>query len=189
MARHPLHLHSQPNITQHRWVTDMDEKQIKNVLKKRDHLLATSQTLGISVLVDEEGGLSADVGHAPFIRKEGCFYIYSSHLSAHVRALIKGAEAQFFLIEDEVTAQNIWARVRMKFSAQVTELSRDDNRCSGLCDDIGKRHGPVMEMIRNFTDFHLFEIRPEQGVLVTGFAQAFSVNGPSFELSEHLSKS
>ena len=170
-------------------VTDMDEKQIKNVLKKRDRLLTTASTLGISVLVDEDNNLSADVGHAPFIRKDGWFYIYSSHLSAPVRALVKGADAQFFLIEDETLSRNIWARVRVKFSAQVSELSRDDPRFAELCDEIGKVHGPVMEMIRNFTDFHLFEVRPEQGVLVTGFAQAFSVNGPAFELTEYLSES
>ena len=167
----------------------MDEKQIKNVLKKRDKLLASAQTLGISVLVDEDSRLFADVGHAPFVRKQECFYIYSSHLSAHVRALVNGAEAQFFLIEDESVAQNIWARVRMKFSAEVSELSRDDPQFSELCDDIAEAHGPVMEMIRNFTDFHLFKIKPEQGVLVTGFAQAFSITGPMFELTEHLSKS
>ena len=167
----------------------MDEKQIKNVLKKRDRLLASAQTLGISVLVDEDSRLFADVGHAPFVRKQECFYIYSSHLSAHVRALVNGAEAQFFLIEDESVAQNIWARVRMKFSAEVSELSRDDPQFSELCDDIAEMHGPVMEMIRNFTDFHLFKIKPEQGVLVTGFAQAFSITGPMFELTEHLSKS
>ena len=167
----------------------MDEKQIKNVLKKRDRLLASAQTLGISVLVDEDSRLFADVGHAPFVRKQECFYIYSSHLSAHVRALVNGAEAQFFLIEDESVAQNIWARIRMKFSAEVSELSRDDPQFSELCDDIAEMHGPVMEMIRNFTDFHLFKIKPEQGVLVTGFAQAFSITGPMFELTEHLSKS
>ena len=167
----------------------MDEKQIKNVLKKRDRLLASAQTLGISVLVDENSRFFADVGHAPFVRKQECFYIYSSHLSAHVRALVNGAEAQFFLIEDESVAQNIWARTRMKFSAEVSELSRDDPQFSELCDDIAEAHGPVMEMIRNFTDFHLFKIKPEQGVLVTGFAQAFSITGPMFELTEHLSKS
>ena len=167
----------------------MDEKQIKTVSKKRDQLLATARTLGMSILVDDQDNLLADVGHAPFIRENECFYIYSSHLSAHVRALIKGGEARFFLIEDESTAQNIWARVRIKFSAQVSELPRGDKRFARLCDAIGAQHGPVMDMIRNFTDFHLFEIRPVQGVLVTGFAQAFRVTGPSFELAEHLSKS
>ena len=167
----------------------MDEKQIKYVLKKRDRLLASAKTLGICVLVDEEDVPFADAGHAPFIRAEGCFYIYSSHLSSHIRALINRSEARFFLIEDEGKSSNIWARVRLKFSADVLELARDDKRFSSICDQIGQAHGPVMEVIRNFTDFHLFEIHPRNGTLVTGFAQAFTVNGPAFELSEHLRKS
>ena len=167
----------------------MDKKQIKNVLKKRDRLLASTKTLGISVLVDEENGSVADVGHAPFIRVEGCFYIYSSHLSSHIRALLNGSEARFFLIEDEEKSPNIWARIRLKFSADVRELARDNGRFSSLCDQIGQVHGPVMEMIRNFEDFHLFEIHPRDGTLVTGFAQAFSVSGSAFELTEHLRKS
>ena len=166
----------------------MDQKQIKHVLKKRDRLLASAKTLGISVLVDEEDGPLADMGYAPFIRAEDCFYIYSSHLSSHIRALLKGSEARFFIIEDEEKSPNIWARVRLKFSANVLELERDDRRFSSFCDQFEKVHGPVMEIIRNFTDFHLFEIKPSYGTLVTGFAQAFSVNGPAFELTEHLRK-
>ena len=167
----------------------MVEKQIKHVLKKRDRLLASAKTLGISVLVDEENVPFADVGYAPFIRVEGCFYIYSSHLSSHIRALINGSEARFFLIEDEGKSTNIWARVRLKFSADVLELARNDKRFSSICSQIGQVHGPVMEMIRNFEDFHLFEIHPRDGILVTGFAQAFSVSGSAFELIEHLRKS
>ena len=167
----------------------MVEKHIKHVLKKRDRLLASSKTLGISVLVDEENAPFADVGYAPFIRVEGCFYIYSSHLSSHTRALIDGSEARFFLIEDEEKSTNIWARVRLKFSADVAELARNDKRFSSICSQIGQVHGPVMELIRDFEDFHLFEIHPRDGTLVTGFAQAFSVSGSAFELTEHLRKS
>ena len=85
----------------------MDEKQIKNVLKKRDWLLASAKTLGISVLVDEEDVPFADMGYAPFIRADNYFYIYSSHLSSHIRALINGSEARFLLIEDEEKSPNI----------------------------------------------------------------------------------
>ena len=120
----------------------MDEKQIKSVLKKRDRLLASAKTLGISVLVDEGNVPFADVGYAPFIRAEGCFYIYSSHLSSHIRALINGSEARFFLIEDEEKSTNIWARVRLKFSADVLELARNDKRFSPICSQIGQVHGP-----------------------------------------------
>ena len=121
--------------------------------------------------------------------QRAALYIYSSHLSGHIRGLLSGGHAQFLLIEDESKSQNIWARVRMKFSAEITELGRDDDFFNTACDLIGEAHGPVMEMIRNFTDFHLLKIKPEQGVLVTGFAQAFSITGPMFELTEHLSKS
>ena len=40
----------------------MVDKQIKHVLKKRDRLLDSAKTLGISVLVDEENVPFADVG-------------------------------------------------------------------------------------------------------------------------------
>ena len=54
-------------------VTNMDEKQVKNVLKKRDRLLTTARTLGISVLVDEDSNLFADVGHARSFAETGIF--------------------------------------------------------------------------------------------------------------------
>ena len=71
----------------------------------------------------------------------------------------------------------------------MLELARNDKRFSSICSQIGQVHGPVMDMIRNFEDFHLFEIHPRDGTLVTGFAQAFSVSGAAFELTEHLRKS
>jgi len=168
----------------------MDEKLFKKAERLRDELLASAQTLGITILSPSKEGIDQpDIGFAPFIRHEGCFYIYSSDLSSHIRSLIAGQAVQFFLIVDEGRSQNIWARVRLKFTADVLELDRDAPEFHPILDIIGKAHGPVMEMIRNFTDFHLLKIKPEQGVLVTGFAQAFSITGPMFELTEHLSKS
>ena len=48
--------------------------------------------------------------------------------------------------------------------------------------------GPTMDLIKQFTDFHLLQITPIEGVLVTGFAAAYKVDGPQFTISEHLSK-
>ena len=93
------------------------------------------------------------------------------------------------LIEDEATAQNIWARKRIKFSARIEEISRDDARFEGVCDAIGTAHGEVMQLIREFSDFHLFKISPVAGVLVTGFAAAYQVKGEHFELIAHLRSS
>ena len=45
------------------------------------------------------------------------------------------------------------------------------------------RHGAVMDIISQFTDFHLFCITPVSGVLVTGFAAAFCVVGVDFMIT------
>lgn len=123
-----------------------------------------------------------DIGYAPFVREDGYFYIYSSHLASHICALLKGGRGKFFLIEDEASAQNIWARVRVKFDADIVEIARDDSRFEFFCDRLGARHGPVINVIRKFTDFHLLQITPKSGVLVTGFAAAFNVEGRFFNI-------
>jgi len=165
----------------------MDKKLLKKAEKLRDELLASAQTLGITILSpSKEGSILPDIGFAPFIRQEGCFYIYSSDLSSHIRSLIAGQAVQFFLIADEGRSSNIWARVRMKFTADVIELDRDTPEFHPMLDKIGKAHGPVMGLIREFTDFHLFRITPIKGSLVTGFAAAFAIEGGEFAITEHL---
>ena len=49
-------------------------------------------------------------------------------------------------------------------------------------------HGNTMPLIKNFTDFHMLRITPENGVLVLGFAKAFLVKGASFDIVAHLSR-
>lgn len=167
----------------------MDEKTVNTVKKARDRLLATAKTLHMAVWFEDDTGGHLEQGQAPFIRQDGHIYIYSSQLSAHIRGILAGGETSFLLIEDEATAKNIWARKRIKFSARIEEISRDDTRFEGVCDAIGTAHGEVMQLIREFSDFHLFKISPVAGVLVTGFAAAYQVKGEHFELIAHLRSS
>ncbi len=165
-----------------------------NAEKARDRLLSEARTLGIFALISEEQEKTAcsfhvAPGQSPFIRKDGRFYCFASELAAHIRVLCAGGDARFQVIEDETRAKNIWARVRLTFSADVREVKRDEERFDILCDKIGEKHGPIMAIIKPFTDFHLFEITPTRGVLVTGFASAYRVTGHGFDLAELLSSS
>ena len=161
---------------------------VKKVERARDTLLEGARTMTIATLTQDPQG-PIETGFSPFAQLEdGCFIIYTSRLSAHVRALLAGHAAQFTIIQDETAASNIWARHRLKFSASVTEIDRDDQRFATYCNLIGARSGPTMELIQQFTDFHLFHIAPKDGVLVTGFAAAYKVEGPRFTITEHLSK-
>ncbi len=177
---------------------EMEKDAVRKVRKKaekaRDRLLKEARTLGIFALVSEAEDITPRSSHvapgqSPFIRKDGKFYCFASELAAHIRVLRAGGNARFQVIEDETRAQNIWARVRLTFSADVREVKRNEECFDILCGEIGEKHGPVMKLIKPFTDFHLFEITPTRGVLVTGFASAYNVTGRGFELAELLSSS
>ena len=45
---------------------------------------------------------------------------------------------------------------------------------------------PVSEPL--FGDFHMFQLVPRDGVLVLGFAKAFTVTGSDFAIVAHISK-
>lgn len=161
---------------------------VKKVEKARDDLLETARSLTIATIIDPAKS-QIETGFSPFARlDDGAFIIYTSRLSAHVRALLAGHPAQFTLIQDEEAASNIWARHRLKFTAAITEIPREDKHFSAYCALIGARSGPTMALIQQFTDFHLLKLTPQEGVLVTGFASAYKVEGPYFKITEHLSK-
>ena len=152
---------------------------------KKNELLANAQTLMIST--SSEDGSDIEWGVAPFVRLNGMFYIYVSELGAHVRAILKGHSVLFSIIEDESVAQNIWARIRLKFQGKLTKIERGNEQFIKVCKNFSEVHGPVMSLIKDFSDFHLIEIEPVKGTVVTGFGSAFNLSGINLELTERLS--
>ena len=150
----------------------------------RDRLLELS-TVHLAV---NSADKTPEMGVSPFIRRKDGLYIYTSHLSQHVRDLIKQRTATCMLCADEVNSQNIWARNRLKFTVDVIKINRDELNFVEICDDFANTHGPTMGLIRDFTDFHMLKLIPISGVLVIGFAKAFTVSGANFEIVAHISK-
>ena len=160
----------------------MEGHDLASLNDQRDTLLA-QKTVIITALADTD---APETGVTPFIHYDGEMFIYPSRLSSHVRALLARGSGQFLLVEDEALAQNIWARKRLKFNASFVEISRDMPDFAILCDAFALAHGPTMNLIRDFSDFHMLKLLPHSGVLVTGFAKAFAVSGPDFRITEHL---
>ena len=129
-----------------------------------------------------------EMGVSAFIRRDDGLYIYASHLSHHVRDLIAERAATCMLCADECDSQNIWARSRLKFSVEAVEIARNDVNFDELCHDFTTAHGPTMSLIRDFTDFHMIRLTPRGGVLVLGFAKAFTVSGVHFDITAHIGK-
>ena len=159
----------------------MERNKIEAV---RDQLLQL-QTLYLAI--NSEGRLP-EMSVSPFIRRADGLYVYTSQLSPHVRDLIEQGEATCMLCADESDSQDIWARNRLKFSVKALEITRVDENFDKICNDFIVAHGPTMNLIRNFTDFHMIRLTPQKGVLVLGFAKAFIVSGTNFDITAHISK-
>ncbi len=152
-------------------------------LQRQLHRLLAQKTILLTASGESD---QPEMGVTPFIQHGDALFIYPSRLSAHVRAVLARGQGQFLLIEDEQAAQNIWARVRLKFDADIDEIARWDALFATLCDAFAAAHGPTMGLIRDFTDFHMLRLRPRSGILVTGFARAYRVEGTNFTITEHL---
>jgi len=46
-----------------------------------------------------------------------------------------------------------------------------------------------MNLIRDFTDFHMLKLLPVSGVMVLGFAKAYQLEGPMLDVAAHLRES
>ena len=165
-------------------MTDFDEVALSAA---RDDLLNSARTVLMSAAGEDRD--LPEMGVTPMVRHEGAFYIYPSHLSAHVRAMLSAGKAAFLVIEDEASAQNIWARRRMKFNADILEINRENEKFQPVCDAFATAHGPTMALIRDFTDFHLLKLQPTGGVMVLGFAKAYRLEGPGLRVTSHLRSS
>lgn len=168
----------------------MDDIDITSLETERDALLSQARTILMAATGDSDSDSDMpEMGVTPFVWHEGAMFIYPSRLSAHVRAMLAAGKAAFLVIEDEGSAQNIWARKRIKFDSELTEIDRKTDVFDAVCDVFASRHGPTMGLIRDFTDFHLLRLRPTCGVMVVGFAQAYRLTGPDLAVTAHLRQS
>ena len=158
---------------------DSEKNKIEKVKLK---LIDTCKSFVITVTNNDH----PDIGYAPYIYRDNFFYIFSSELSSHIRLLIKKKVGTFMLIKDERDTKNIWARVRMKFQAKVSIISRNVQEFQEITDIISIEHGNTINIIKQFKDFHLMKIIPTQGTIITGFGSAYNLIGKSLEVKSKI---
>ena len=158
---------------------DPEKNKIEKVKLK---LIDTCKSFVITVTNNDH----PDIGYAPYIYRDNFFYIFSSELSSHIRLLINKKVGTFMLIKDERDTKNIWARVRMKFQAKVSIISRNVPEFQEITDIISIEHGDTINIIKQFKDFHLMKIIPTQGTIITGFGSAYNLIGKRLEVKSKI---
>ena len=88
-----------------------------------------------------------------------------------------GSRKPIVLIADEKDSVNLFARKRLSYDCDVSEIRRDTPEFQTIVGAMKDRFGPTIDMLSSLPDFRLVRLHPTQGVWVRGFAQATPVSG------------
>jgi putative heme iron utilization protein len=146
--------------------------------------LARFRTL-LMATVSSDG--TPEASYAPFVRADdNCFYVYVSGLSRHTGNLEASGRVSVLFIEDERDVKQLFARTRLTFDCRAELIERESERWQAIMNTFHDMFGNVIELIRPLTDFKLFRLRPQDGIYVRGFAQAYRVSDVAIENIEHI---
>lgn len=132
--------------------------------------------------ITEQGAPYAS--YAPFALCEHGFYVQLSDIAIHAKNLKANPLASILVIEDELTSEQLFARVRVNYSAEAVLLEHDSPEWEDGVQALQARHGQLPRNLSKLQDFNLFKLCVVEGRYVKGFGKAFSFSGPSLSGSE-----
>lgn len=152
-------------------MTDID---LERTLENARHFPAQFQTLHLATC--NNTGIP-EASYAAYVEYEGSYYIYISELAKHCSNLKENAHASVLFIESEAETKHPFARQRLTLSCTASECERDSQEFEIVMAKFSEKFGNFMDMIARLSDFHLYQLTPEQGNFVAGFAKAFTLTG------------
>jgi hypothetical protein len=127
-----------------------------------------------------------EASYAPYVWIERYYYLYLSELARHTRNLIANPAISLLLIEAEEKSNNLFARQRIILQAKVIRIDRATDQFQLVMAEFKSRFGGFMDAIEPLQDFHLFQIKPQSGRFIRGFAQAYDLVGPQLDELKHI---
>lgn len=156
------------------------EKEIRDEIL---HHLSQRRSLMLSSL-DRDGLPYAS--YAPFAIGDDCLFILISEIAVHAINLQLHPQASVLIIEDEDTAAELFARLRVFYRVRAELLDPDSPDWQQGIACLQERHGERIKGLSQLADFKLFRLHPEGGRYVKGFGKAYQIEGGSLS-GERLS--
>jgi putative heme iron utilization protein len=113
--------------------------------------------------------------YAPFAIGENCLYVLLSELAIHGVNLQLNPRVSVLVIEDEDSADNLFARVRLNYAMEARLLARESDEWQVAMTQLTARHGERPAGLSNLPDFKMFRLTPLGGRYVKGFGRAYSL--------------
>jgi hypothetical protein len=126
--------------------------------------------------------------YAPFATDGQCLYVLLSDIAVHGLNLLHRPRASVLLIEDEATAQDNYARVRINYQILARQIPVTSPEGKDALALLEQRFGERPQRLAELEDFRLFRLAPVLGRYVKGFGRAYTLAGGSLtgENIEHL---
>lgn len=114
------------------------------------------------------------------------FYVHVSELAAHTGNLMATGKASVLIIEDEGSAEIIFARKRATFTCQAVRIERHNDEWESVIARFEEKFGKMMGFLKTMEDFHLFRLEPSYARLVLGFGKAYDLTGSQLSEITHI---
>ncbi|OOV87302.1 HugZ family protein [Oceanospirillum linum] len=117
--------------------------------------------------------------YAPFAIGDECLYVLLSEIALHAINLQHNPEASVLIAQDEDSAKELFARIRVNYSVNAELLETDSAAWSEGVDILEARLGERIRNLSQLSDFRLFRLKPQGGRFVKGFGAAYTLVGNS----------
>lgn len=134
--------------------------------------------------VDAEG--RPNVSYAPYVQNQEGYFVLISKIARHARNLLENPNVSLMMIEDEESSKQLFARKRLTFDAVANVVERDTEVWHQVVGQMKERFGEIIDGLSQLEDFVLFNLKPESGLFVKGFGQAYQVSGDDLVDFVHL---
>jgi len=123
--------------------------------------------------------------YAPFVKIGEDYFVSVSQNLPHFVNMAETKRAHILIIEDEATADHIYARKRLYFGASC-DVEEDTEKIFKLFDE---RYGDKLSFLRDMKDFKIIKITPEERSLILGFGAAYKMGVDGQLLNKSISHS
>lgn len=119
-----------------------------------------------------------EASYAPYVAgADGSFYLFVSGLARHTRNLARSGKAAVLFLQEEATAANPFARVRLSYACTVAAVAPATEEWGEILERFEREFGDIVPVLRALPDFRLFRLVPDAGRYVRGFGRACDLTG------------
>ncbi|MDX2422892.1 MAG: pyridoxamine 5'-phosphate oxidase family protein [Amphritea sp.] len=139
------------------------------------------QSLQLATIDDENQPYAS---YSPFAIGDDCLYVLLSEMAVHASNLRANPKAAVMIIQDEDSANELFARVRVNYSIEAELLTHSTEQWTLGINALANRHGDRVNKLSQLSDFKLFKLKPTGGRYVKGFGRAYTLAGKGLTGSE-----